>query len=431
MARSRAFTSTTQQHFPCDRRTIGRKTRAPRRCPNARARCANTSTARARTFDFRSHPKARISSSASGNRSRAFPMARRSRMSELAQRAGAPKARRARRARRRAAIRITIVVPCHRVVGSDGSLTGYAGGLAAQDEAARDRGRAAGLARLRPADLARLVTLAALWGASYLFMRYAVPYFGPATLIELRVLIAGVALAGVPRDERRLRRMVAVLARRTSSWDPSGSALPFVLIAQALTAIDASTAAILNALSPLFASIVAALWIRDPLTPAEARGHRDVPRGHGRARRLDAVADVGRELFAAALLGGGHGALRLHIVFSKVKLKGASPLGTSAGTLLFAAASARAGGAVRATAPSARGNSRDRVARGAGPRDLLHDDRVHPLLPPHRGCGAGEGDHGDAARADLRDGLGHRLPRRAPHARAASPVASSSSPAAR
>jgi len=29
---------------------------------------------------------------------------------------------------------IAIVVPCHRVVGSDGSLTGYGGGLAAKQQ---------------------------------------------------------------------------------------------------------------------------------------------------------------------------------------------------------------------------------------------------------------------------------------------------------
>ena len=28
---------------------------------------------------------------------------------------------------------IAIVIPCHRVVGADGSLTGYAGGLAAKE----------------------------------------------------------------------------------------------------------------------------------------------------------------------------------------------------------------------------------------------------------------------------------------------------------
>ena len=47
---------------------------------------------------------------------------------------------------------------------------------------------------MRGADLARLVALAAMWGASYLFMRYAVPSFGPVPLIELRVVAAGLAL---------------------------------------------------------------------------------------------------------------------------------------------------------------------------------------------------------------------------------------------
>jgi methylated-DNA-[protein]-cysteine S-methyltransferase len=48
--------------------------------------------------------------------------------SELASRAGAPGSARAAGA---ATGRnpIAIVVPCHRIVGADGSLTGYAGGL--------------------------------------------------------------------------------------------------------------------------------------------------------------------------------------------------------------------------------------------------------------------------------------------------------------
>src|SRR5690606_18178025 len=65
----------------------------------------------------------------------------------------------------------------------------------AQDAPAREGRRARDRRRLRPADLARLVALAAMWGASYLFMRYAVPHLGPALLIELRVLVAGSALA--------------------------------------------------------------------------------------------------------------------------------------------------------------------------------------------------------------------------------------------
>ncbi len=48
--------------------------------------------------------------------------------SELARRAGHPAAVRAVGATN-AKNPISIVVPCHRVIGADGSLTGYAGGL--------------------------------------------------------------------------------------------------------------------------------------------------------------------------------------------------------------------------------------------------------------------------------------------------------------
>jgi drug/metabolite transporter (DMT)-like permease len=190
---------------------------------------------------------------------------------------------------------------------------------------------------LRPADLARLVALAALWGASYLFMRYAVPYFGPATLIELRVLIAGVALAaflaasgGVVGWSRFWRGYLFV--------GSIGLALPFVLIAQALTAIDASTAAILNALSPLFASITAALWIRDPLTPEKLAGIATCLVGTAVLVGWTPTPMTPRELVAALCSVTATALYGYTIVFTKVKLKGASPLGTSAGTLLFAAA---------------------------------------------------------------------------------------------
>ena len=43
-------------------------------------------------------------------------------------------------------------------------------------------------------NVIELVILAALWGASFLFMRIAVPEFGAVALIEARVLIAGLVL---------------------------------------------------------------------------------------------------------------------------------------------------------------------------------------------------------------------------------------------
>jgi hypothetical protein len=43
-------------------------------------------------------------------------------------------------------------------------------------------------------DLGILLLLAAMWGASFLFIRIAAPALGPAVLIDLRVLLAGGAL---------------------------------------------------------------------------------------------------------------------------------------------------------------------------------------------------------------------------------------------
>ena len=46
---------------------------------------------------------------------------------------------------------------------------------------------------MRPADLTRLVLLAAVWGGSFLFVRMAVGAIGPLWLTELRVGLAAVA----------------------------------------------------------------------------------------------------------------------------------------------------------------------------------------------------------------------------------------------
>ena len=189
---------------------------------------------------------------------------------------------------------------------------------------------------MRPADLARLVALAAMWGASYLFMRYAVPHFGPVWMIELRVLVAGIALAAF---------LYATGGRIdwARDWAPFlfvgaiGLALPFVLIGQALTAIDASTAAILNALSPLFATLVAAAWIREPITAPKLAGIALCLAGTAVLVGWTPSPMTGRELLAAGMSVAATAIYGYTIVFTKVRLEGASPMGTAAATLLFAA----------------------------------------------------------------------------------------------
>jgi drug/metabolite transporter (DMT)-like permease len=111
-------------------------------------------------------------------------------------------------------------------------------------------------------QLGVLLLLAALWGASFLFMRIAAPVLGPVLLIELRVLFAGIALLVYAWAIRRLPRLL-------SKWKEYlilgafNAAIPFTLIATSELHLNSSIAAILNATTPLFTSIVSVLWMKD------------------------------------------------------------------------------------------------------------------------------------------------------------------------
>ena len=116
-----------------------------------------------------------------------------------------------------------------------------------------------------------LTILAALWGASYLFIRIAGPVLGSIWLMTVRLTIAAgliLAIVGIlghlPDFRRRWRQFLAIGA--------IGNAIPFILIGNAVIHLNASIAAILNATVPLFTTLVAAAWIRTPLGARQLAG---------------------------------------------------------------------------------------------------------------------------------------------------------------
>jgi len=124
---------------------------------------------------------------------------------------------------------------------------------------------------MKPRDLATLLLLAAIWGASFLFIRVAAPVLGPVALMEARVLLASVALVVYALALRRFPE----LRPRWRAYLILGAinaAAPFTLIATAELTLTASLAAILNATTPLFAAVVAAVWLRERITGRRALG---------------------------------------------------------------------------------------------------------------------------------------------------------------
>jgi drug/metabolite transporter (DMT)-like permease len=124
---------------------------------------------------------------------------------------------------------------------------------------------------MKSRDIADLLLLAALWGASFLFTRIATPAFGPFAIAELRIAIAAVVLLALLAWRGGLGEL-APNARRLVFLGSVNSAIPFALFAYAALSITAGMAAIINATASLFGALVAWLWLRERLTALQWLG---------------------------------------------------------------------------------------------------------------------------------------------------------------
>ncbi|MEM5278256.1 DMT family transporter [Cupriavidus taiwanensis] len=124
---------------------------------------------------------------------------------------------------------------------------------------------------MKPLDLFRLLALAALWGASFLFIRIGAPVLGPVPTAFVRVLIGALTLA-------------ACLPLLGLRWDMQGkwpavlalgvvnSGIPFAMYAVAALWLPAGYSAVFNAMTPLMGVMIGALAFAEPLTRAKAMG---------------------------------------------------------------------------------------------------------------------------------------------------------------
>lgn len=102
--------------------------------------------------------------------------------------------------------------------------------------------------------------LAAVWGASYLFIKVAVRDVEPATLVFIRVALVALLLVPFVLATRGVRRGAAELRAAAVPALVLGTinaAIPFTLIAWGETHIDSGVAAVANATVPLFVVLVA------------------------------------------------------------------------------------------------------------------------------------------------------------------------------
>jgi drug/metabolite transporter (DMT)-like permease len=189
---------------------------------------------------------------------------------------------------------------------------------------------------MKPADYARLVALAAIWGAAFIFMRVAAPVLGPVWTAELRVLLGGLALlawlraigfdAGLRAHWRFYLLMGAV-----------GIAAPFVLYSFAAMHAPAGLLSITNSTSPIFGLAWAALFGDERVTARKATGL--LLGVAGVALIGQPSGTMGDPLFGWALAAALGACCFYGVVGVLIKrfAKGATPRGMAAGNQLAAA----------------------------------------------------------------------------------------------
>ncbi len=185
---------------------------------------------------------------------------------------------------------------------------------------------------MRKADYARLVALAAIWGAAFIYMRVAAPVFGPAWTAELRVLLGGLALLawfralGFDPGLRVHWRFYLLIGT-------VNIAIPFVLYSYAAMHAPASLLSITNATSPIFGLAWAALFGDERVTLRKAAG---LGLGVVGVALLTQPSGVASGLAILAALGACC-AYGLAGPLIKRYAGGASPRGMAAGNQLAAA----------------------------------------------------------------------------------------------
>ncbi len=187
---------------------------------------------------------------------------------------------------------------------------------------------------------AELLLLAAIWGASFLFMRLGAGEFGALALAAVRVAVAAavllplLALRGHGEALRRHWRPIAIVGLLAS-------ALPFVAFAHAALAISAGLSSIFNSTVPLWGALVAWLWLGERPAASRALGLAIgfggvLALGSGKASFTGGVAgpSTGSAVLACLVASAMYG---FAANYTRRALAGVPALATAAGSQLAAA----------------------------------------------------------------------------------------------
>ncbi len=123
--------------------------------------------------------------------------------------------------------------------------------------------RVAKLMKMDAYDWVMLITLATVWGGSFLFNAILVSELPVITIVAIRVTVAALALWGFVRVTGRKIPTTPQVWGALLILGVLNNAIPFSLIVQGQTQITSGLASILNATTPFFTILVAGFFLTD------------------------------------------------------------------------------------------------------------------------------------------------------------------------
>lgn len=187
-------------------------------------------------------------------------------------------------------------------------------------------------------ELALLLALATLWGASYTFIKIGVETIPPLTLIAARTLMAGVILLAIIKSRGLALPKDLATWRRFLFQACLNSVIPFTLIAWAERTVDAGVAVILNSTTPIFAFFLTVLITRhEPVTGRKLFGVIAGIAGTCLIIGIEAFHGLGDELPAQLAIVAATVCYAGAAIFGR-GFKGLDPFMPAAGSLICGAA---------------------------------------------------------------------------------------------
>lgn len=189
---------------------------------------------------------------------------------------------------------------------------------------------------MKPADILRMLLLAAIWGSSYLFIKLIAPVIGVQLTMGARVMIAALFLAVISMVKGQFPSF------KKYWWQyillgAFNMVLPNLLVVFSVMRLNASMGSVLNATTPLFTLLIARIWLKEKLSFTKITGLLLGIAGIVILVGWNPIAINNKTLLAVAASITAAVCYGIANVLSRVKFAASNPMQTASGQMIGAA----------------------------------------------------------------------------------------------